>query len=291
MSDNYSIKLDEIDVMIITRDITRFLSLPENDIQTYFEFACENRILSTVELLLKIKNNLQINKAFAYYYYEYNEKMIGLLLNYMDENFVDKHKTTFVRELIYWGEKLMTSRMDLIKPAVIIKLFRKGISSIDELSCLAIKYNNKPLLNFIMFNSNDLYKINLLKSSYLDGNYFIFKTLYENYAENGIVINEKFGITPSGKILEFLKYEELYRFKDIMDYCIENKNCYLLEILLIKMPKNSTFKLSKLEQLLDFIPDSLLNFIRSKFMLYGFESVNYLSHERISGTDESWCIL
>lgn len=256
---------DEIYNILQQKNYRLLFNYDEQSIQIFFDELCKRNEIANIDILVQLFPRISIINAITYAYIENNAILFEILSKYITE----EHKSPNLINtlLIHSHDFHKGDRKKYILPNLLQLLLKKGIFGCDDILISASELDIPQLAKLAFANSTRESKLECFRIAYKYGFYDIAVIAYKYIRDHRIFMDATLGYCPSGQIIELINYQEFYNWNDLFSEAAKERNYYVLEVLINKMPYRCNIQFSMLIPILTTCPDSILILILQRFSI------------------------
>lgn len=256
---------DEIYNTLQQKNYRALFNFNEQSIQIFFDEMCKRGEIDNIDILVQLFPGVSIINAIIYSYINNNAKLFEVLSKYVTE----EHKSyNLINTLLIQSHDFHKGdRKKYILPNLLQLLLKKGIFNCNDILISASELDIPQLVKLAFPNSSKESKLECFRIAYRYGYYNVAVIAYKYIRDQRIFMDGSLGYCPSGQIINMINYQEFYNWQDLFHESVKERNYYVLEVLINKMPYRCNIPFSMLVPLLTTCPDSVLILILQKFSI------------------------
>lgn len=262
----------------------------DESMQIYFDNICIRSNINVADLLLKIFPNMGIANALIYAYTNHNKPLFELLCSRITPRMKEESPRFIEHMLTYAYEHHNGDKHKYILRDLLQVLLEQGVFGCDDMFTNSLSARLYQLASIMIKRVSHETIAKCFESAYRDGNHMVAKMTYERICSYRIVVDPNLGYCPAGSIIKMVRFQEYYRWEDLLAKAIEVGNYCVIEALIEKIrtfgnPCNYNLQFSIIEPAIPYCPDSLLFEIMDCFTLIGFNHEHVKLYNRLPLTN------
>lgn len=280
---------DEIQTCISEHNYKQLFAYNDESIQIYFDNICIKSNIEVADLLLKLFPHMGITNALIYAYTNHNKPLFELLCSRITPQMKDESPKFIEHMLLYAYEHHKGDKHKYILRDLLQILLNQGVFKCDDMFTNALSARLYQLARLMIKLVSHETIAKCFESAYREGNAIVAKMTYERICMYRIVINP-LGYCPAGSIIKMIRFQEYYKWEELLVKAVEVGNYYVIEALIEKIrtfgnPCSYNLPFNVIEPVIAYCPDSLLFEIMDCFTIIGFTYEHVKLYNRIPLTN------